>query len=84
LDKEIEAYIELSFIEWNWYTNKEHAAYIKTAEKKLHRESKIDNKDCIKAYLRALRMERAKFRKYFADQQYKFTQKTMVQPLHQI
>ena len=77
LGKEIDEYIELSFIEWGWHTHEEHAAYMETHEERMQHECTAEKKDLLKAFVRALRLERAKFSKYFADQ-YKFTQKTMV------
>ena len=78
LDKDIEAYIENSFIEWGWHSNKEHAKELENWEEMLRDETSRSHQILFKTFLKALRMERTKFRKHFADQ-YKFSQKTMVQ-----
>jgi hypothetical protein len=63
-EKEIEEYIELSFIEWGWHTNEEHETYMETLEEKIQNGSTpAEERERLKVYARALYLERAMFRK---------------------
>ena len=79
-NKELEAYIENSFIEWNWHSNKQHEKELTKWEKKLTDQKKPLSdvgKECVILMIKALRDERAKFRKYFTTA-FQCTQKTLV------
>jgi hypothetical protein len=59
-EKDKEEYIELSFTEWGWHTNQEHDAYMKTLEENIESDSTAaEEKERLKVYARALRLERA-------------------------
>ena len=77
-EKEKEEYIEMSFIEWGWQTNEEHESYLEVLEDSIRSGSTQGEETVqLKIFARALRQERAKFRKNFANE-FKFSQKTMV------
>ena len=77
-EKEKEEYIGLSFVEWGWHTNEEHDAYMASLEEQIKSEATPpEEKESLRAYAQALRLERAKFRQYFSNE-FKFTQKTLV------
>ena len=79
-NKELEAYIENSFIEWKWHSNKQHEKELKKWEKKLTDTKKPLSdmgKTCVILMIKAMRNERAKFRKHFTNH-FQCTQKTLV------
>ena len=78
--EELEAYIENSFVEWKWHSNKQHEKELTKWEKRLTDKKKPLSdfgKECVTLMIKALRDERAKFRKCFTNH-FKCTQNTLV------
>ena len=79
LDKAMEAFIENSFIAWEWDSNAKHEAELNKRAKELKTPGISDEtKRKITAFLHRLKAERAKYRKYFSTE-YKCTQQSFVQ-----
>ncbi|KAI2497518.1 hypothetical protein MHU86_16972 [Fragilaria crotonensis] len=78
-EAEIEEYIEQSFKAWKWHTKAQHQAELDrwARKKNINGISKETIRD-IDMMIKALQDERAKFRKFFANE-FKCTQKTLVQ-----
>lgn len=80
-EHEMEQYIENSFIQWKWHSNAAHQKEIQKWLMKLNdnaNSEKTRKKICL--MIKALRQERSKFRKYFAEE-YQCTQKSLVKSI---
>ena len=85
-NKELEAYIENSFIEWGWHSNKQHEKELTKWVKKVSDKKKPLSdfgKECVILMIKAMRDERAKFRKQFTNH-FQCTQKTLVRSVRLI
>ena len=80
-NKEMERFIEASFVAWKWHTNKEHNDVVKMwskrySDKRFHQDSE-KMKRRIQTMIKAIKDDRKKFREHFANE-FKCSQQSLV------